>query len=104
MDPIQAFLIDSIKQKQGYYQNVIKAQHPYPLLHLSKECKCQSEIHFCTSCNHWVHIKCNGTPVSEYNTMMEANTNLSEYEINNSTWDCSKCMIIKTSKIFPFGL
>ena len=36
--------------------------------------------------------------------MMEANTNLSEYEINNSTWDCSKCRIIKTSKIFPFGL
>ena len=30
MHPMQAFLIDSIKQKQGYYQNVIKAQHPYP--------------------------------------------------------------------------
>ena len=36
--------------------------------------------------------------------MMEVNTNLSEYEINNSTWDCSKCRIIKTSKFFPFGL
>ena len=29
---------------------------------------------------------------------------LSEFEINNSNWDCNKCMIIKTATIFPFGL
>ena len=79
MDPMQAFLIDSIKQKQGYYQNVIKAQHPYPCSICQKNVNADQKSIFCTSCNHWVHIKCNGTPVSEYITMMEANTNLSEY-------------------------
>ena len=34
---------------------------------------------------NWVHIKCNGIPIREYNMMMEDNAWASEIEINNST-------------------
>ena len=72
-DPIQSFLIASLKQNHGYYQDIINANHPYPCSICQKDVNGNQKSIFCNNYNHWVHIKCNGTSVNEYNTMMEEN-------------------------------
>ena len=58
----------------------------------------------CTNCTHWIHIKCNGTSVVEYNNLMEENSILSDMEIGKKEWLCNKCKILKTAHISPIGL
>ena len=58
----------------------------------------------CSNCKHWIHIKCNGTSVTEYNQMIDDNSTLTEVEIDDLEWFCNKCQILKTAQIFPFGL
>ena len=36
--------------------------------------------------------------------MIEYNSTLNDEEIENCEWLCSKCQILKTSQIFPYGL
>ena len=53
----------------------------------------------CIQCNQWIHIKCNGTSLEDYNIMLETNNILSEEEIADLTWPLALKipMIYKTS-------
>lgn len=98
------FLIESLRQTENYYQNIINASHPYP-------CGiCQKNVHnnqkgiMCSTCKHWIHIKCNGTTIEEYAKMMEENALLTDTEIDETQWICNKCLISNRAKNFPYGL
>ena len=58
----------------------------------------------CTSCKHWIHIKCNGTSSEDYQQIVEYNSGLSDEEIEQLPWDCNKCLISQMANTFPFGL
>ena len=94
------YLTDSIKQSN----NTINATHPYPCGICKKNVNKNQKVIECTQCNQWIHIKCNGTSLQDYNIMLETNNILSEEEIADLTWICNKCKIIENSHIFPFGL
>ena len=94
------YLTDSIKQSN----NTINATHPYPCGICKKNVNKNQKAIECTQCNQWIHIKCNGTSLEDYNIMLETNNILSEEEIADLTWICNKCKIIENAHIFPFGL
>ena len=81
------YLTDSIKQSN----NIINATHPYPCGICKKNVNKNQKAIECTQCNQWIHIKCNGTSLEDYNIMLETNNILSEEEIADLTWICNKC-------------
>ena len=101
---INDFLIDSLKQDQGYYSNNRKANHPYPCSICQNYVSPHQEGLCCTSCSLKVHIKCNGTTLDEYNQIQELNEGLTEEDIKTKKWKCNKCVILNMAKTFPFGL
>ena len=76
--------------------------HIFILVVFARKIKFQKAIE-CTSCKQWIHIKCNGTSLDDYNRILEANYILNESEIADITWICKKCKIIENAQIFPFG-
>ena len=102
-DEIINYLTDSISHN-NLFQNVINANHPYPCGICQKNVANNQKAILCTSCNFWIHIKCNGTPVAEYNQIIDDNASLSDDEILKQQWLCNKCLIINMAQIFPFGL
>ena len=103
MDNVQKYLINSLRQDGGHYRNIINANHPYPCGICYKNVNKNQKAIECTNCKQWIHIKCNGTSVEEYNTMIDTNLLLSEAEIERIVWHCNKCQIANLAKIFPFG-
>ena len=102
-DKIKNYLIDSLKQKNDYFSNIINATHPYPCGICQKNvCNNQKAIE-CTNCHYWIHIKCNGTTNDEYNKMIDINCTTKE-NIQDIEWLCNKCHISNMAQIFPFGL
>ena len=101
---IQKYLIASLKQDEGCYTNVINAIHPFPCGIYQKNVSSNQKSIECTMCKHWIHIKCNGTTIEDYNKMIQKNSSLSDMEILNIEWICNKCQISELAKIFPFGL
>ena len=67
------------------YKNTINATHPYPC-DICKE-NPQKAI-LCSNCTHcqMSHVKCNGTPIMDYNQMTEYNSTLNDEEIENCEW------------------
>ena len=61
---------------------------------------------YCTMCEMWIHIKCNGTTNEEYNQMIDENLTNNDNITNNiqEEWYCKKCTIINRANLFPFGL
>ena len=57
----------------------------------------------CTSCSHWIHIKCTDITIEKYNEMIERNI-LNPDLVENEPWICPKCTIIDIVEIFPYGL
>ena len=102
MSTIYDYLADSIKQNT--LQKVSNANHPFPCGICHKNVNNNQKSILCTGCDHWIHIKCNGTPLEEYNAMIDAISQLTQDEIDSIEWLCNKCLILKTSKLFPFGL
>ena len=94
------YLTGSIKQSN----NTINATHPYPCGICKKNVNKKQKAIECIQCNQWIHIKCNGTSLEDYNIMLETNNILSEEEIADLTWISNKCKIIENAHIFPFGL
>ena len=101
---IQNYLIESLKQTNDYYKNVINASHPYPCGICQKNVNINQKAIECSLCKHWIHIKCNSTTNEEYDKMMEINSLLTDAEIETREWYCNKCQISNMAKIFPFGL
>ena len=101
---IQNYLIETLKQDKDLYKNVTKAMHPYPCGICQKNVNWNQKSIECTSCKHWIHIKCNGTDKQEYEEMMKANAQLSEEEIIAVEWLCIKCLISKIAQLLLFGL
>ena len=90
------YLVDSIRQQDGYFQNIINANHPLPCGICQKNVANNQKYLDCASCKNRIHIKCNGAPtVEEYNLMNED---------DKDKWYCNKCLIMKMAAIFPFGL
>ena len=79
---IQNYLIDSIKQINDEYTNIINANHPYPCGIYQKYVHNNQKAIECTNCKHWIHIKCNGTSIMDYNQIIVANSNLTERNRN----------------------
>ena len=67
-------------------------KHPSGICHKSVN-KNQQTI-FCTFCSKWVHRKCNGTSVNEYDILIEEDDNL--------PWQCTLCAIDEMASKFPF--
>ena len=103
-DKIKNYIIDSIKQNNDQYTNIINANHPYPCGICQKNVNNNQKAIECTKCKFWIHIKCNGTSINEYNKIIEDNFTLTEVEIDNKEWLCKKCEISNMAEIFPFGL
>ena len=72
---IQNYLIDSIKQKNDEYTNIINANRPYPCGICQKNVHNNQKAIECTNCKHWIHSKCNGTSIMDYNRIIVANSN-----------------------------
>ena len=96
---IQNYLIESLKHNK----NIINATHPYPCGICQKNVNNNQKAIECSSCNYWIHIKCNGTTNMEYNNLIESNNHLTNKEIEEQEWLCNKCLIINMAEIFPFG-
>ena len=102
---IQNYLVESLKQNKNYYKNIINAnKHPDPCGICQKNVNSNQKAIECTTCKHWIHIKCNGTTAEDYNTMIDNNSLLSVEQIDNIVWHCNKCLLSNMAKIFPFGL
>ena len=101
---IQNYLIESLKQNNDQYKNIINASHPYPCGICQKNVNNNQKAIECTLCKYWIHIKCNGTTDIEYNNMMDLNSQLTDEEIETNDWFCNKCQISNMAQIFPFGL
>ena len=99
---ITDFIINSIKKPKGLYQNIVNANHTDPCSICQKNVNSNQKALKCTSCNLWVHIKCNETSNKEYDDMIDRNKLLSDEEIDNTDWHCLKCTIISRAETFPF--
>ena len=51
---------------------------------------------FCDICEKWIHIKCNNTSYSEYETL--------QIEPDDIQWSYIKCIITNNASMFPFTL
>ena len=61
---IQDHLIESLKKNQNnHLSNIIGANHPDPCGFCQKNVNRNQKAIECSKCKHWIHIKCNGTPV-----------------------------------------
>ena len=98
---IQNYLIESLKQQNNYYKNNINATHPHPCGICQKNVNQNQKYLECSSCKYWIHIKCNGSSIEEYHTIMGNKTVLTDVQLD---WHCNKCKILKLANIFPFGL
>ena len=85
------------------YDNTISARHPYPCGICFKNVNFNQHAIECTECNYWVHIKCNGTSLTEYKNMIESQKLLDDDVRANIEWLCIKCLINTNAKHFPFG-
>ena len=73
-DIIQNHMIESLKENQNnYYQssNVITANHLYPCGICQKNVNKNQKAIECSTCLHWIHIKCNGTTADEYKGIID---------------------------------
>ena len=104
IDLVKNHLIDSLKQQIDGYAYTINANHPFPCGICQKNVNVNQKAIECTNCKFWIHIKCNGTSMDEYNKMMDENAKLTEAEILIKEWHCNKCQIAIMAEIFPFGL
>ena len=53
----------------------------------------------CTSCELWVHIKCNGISVDEY-TQRQNNNLENPNLVDNELWSCMLCILNERSAFF----
>ena len=101
---IRKQLIESLKQNNDLYKNVINAKHPYPCGICQKNVNNNQKAIECSNCKYWIHIKCNGTTDDEYRKMVNENDLMSESDIALQKWLCYKCTISNMAALFPFGL
>ena len=98
------YLIESLKQNNDNYKNIINASHPFPCGICQKNVNKNQKAIECSTCKFWIHIKCNGTTNDEYRKMIESNSKLNDEEIESIEWLCNKCLISNMAQLFPFGL
>ena len=55
----------------------------------------------CTTCEFWVHIRCNGITVNEYIERQVRNRDNPDL-IGNELWSCMKCVLMDRSDFVPF--
>lgn len=80
--------------KRGYEPANKNARFPCGIC--DKNVNLNQNAVFCDQCEKWIHIKCNNTSNSEYETLQK--------EPDNKQWICIKCTIINNSSTFPFTL
>ena len=96
------FLVDSIRNSNLSSQSK-KLNSKFPCGICKFEVKHNHKAIFCTNCDSWVHIKCDGTSIEDYKIMMKNNRDNDEL-IENEIWECLNCIINQRAIIFPFGL
>lgn len=94
------FIINSIKNST--HNLTEHKQAKLPCSTCNHNVKPRDKAIFCTTCNLWVHIRCNGNTNEEYKTMMINNRD--NPELINEPWSCNKCIIAERAIVFPFGL
>ena len=55
----------------------------------------------CTTCEQWVHIKCNGITVNEYTERQQRNRDFPEL-VDTELWLCMMCILNERSDFVPF--
>jgi len=94
------FLIDSIRTHNLTNQNVIEVKFPCGICNY--EVKHNNKAILCSTCDKWIHIKCNGISIDEYKIRLNNNRDNPDLT-ENEIWECLKCITKKRAEIFPFG-
>ena len=106
-DNIRKFILESLTHTHfnnpDNFRFSINATHPYPCGICQKNVNNNQKAIKCSSCNLWIHIKCNGTPIDEYNDMINNNSSCTDAEIDALVWNCIRCEILNRAQTFPFG-
>ena len=105
MERIQNLIIESIEANKNCssFPTYI-ASHPHPCGICTENVNYNQKAILCRNCGLWIHIKCNGTTLGEYNALNEHNETLDPTEIDDDAWYYSKCQIIFNTSTFPFAL
>ena len=105
MSTLRQTLIDSLHMQNVNNVKFVKASHPFPCIYCHKNVNYNQRGLMCSSCQCWSHIKCNGTPILEYNELkVICNTFQTQRFMPNNDWICFNCHVNKLSEIFPFGM
>ena len=107
-DKVRNFIIESLtythsQNNDGYFTYSNKAKHPYPCGICQKNVNNNQKAIMCSSCEHWIHTRCNGTSNIEYEEMMNINSFRTDAEIDGLTWNCIRCELLSRAQILPFG-
>jgi len=95
------YLIDSIRAR-NHYNNNPNIIPKYPCGICNYDVKHNNKAILCTSCECWIHIKCNGISTDEYKARQITNRDNPDL-IENEDWECLKCVTNNRATIFPFG-
>ena len=100
------YLIQSIRshrlaQINTTNNNNVNVKHPCGICNF--EVKHNDKAILCTTCNLWIHIKCNGISTDDYeNRQLRNNEDIDLVE--NETWLCLNCTLNERSDFIPFIL
>ena len=96
-------IIRSIQHNRAILNNNnnVNENIEYPCGLCSYQVKHNDKAIFCTSCELWIHIRCNGITVDEYRELQQRNRDNPDLIVNES-WSCFNCVMNKRSEFFPF--
>ena len=82
------FLIDSIELSRHNNTDQCAVGFPCSICHY--DVKHNDKSIFCTTCDKWVHIKCNGITLEVYRAMQKLNRD--NPELIDEKWECLSCI------------
>ena len=91
------FLIQSVRANKNFLKSKnltnINREIKYPCSMCNYDVKHNDKALYCTTCEHWIHIKCNQTTLEEYKSMQMINNETPE--LIDEPYDCLKCVMEK---------
>ena len=95
------FLIQSIKAREARF-NVHQKQAPlFPCSICNYDVAHNDKSILCSTCDHWIHIKCNSITIEEYKCMQERKK-INPDLITEELWTCLSCELKRKAEYTPF--
>ena len=94
------FLVKSIRASREARLNN-NANPQFPCAICTYDVRHNDKSILCTTCDHWVHIKCNGITVEEYRERQLRNRD-NPALIETELWTCLSCELEARAKYTPF--